>query len=167
MRVSLIAAVADNGTIGRGGDLPWRLPADLRRFKQLTTGHHLIVGRRTWESVGRPLPGREFVVVTGREDLAEQGLKVARSVAEAIRIAIDAGDDEPMVAGGSAIYREALEQELVDRLYERGKALSIAEYFEIDDVIDPAETRRWITTLLESAPPRDPGAVARPNIDTW
>ena len=63
--------------------------------------------------------------------------------------------------------REALYQELVDRLYERGKALSIAEYFEIDDVIDPAETRRWITTLLESAPPRDPGAVARPNIDTW
>lgn len=63
--------------------------------------------------------------------------------------------------------REALFQELVDRLYERGKALSIAEYFEIDDVIDPAETRRWITTLLESSPQRPPGVVARPNVDTW
>ena len=63
--------------------------------------------------------------------------------------------------------RDALYRELVDRLYERGKALSIAEYFEIDDVIDPAETRRWITTLLEAAPPRSEGFVARPNIDTW
>ena len=63
--------------------------------------------------------------------------------------------------------RDALYRELVDRLYERGKALSIAEYFEIDDVIDPAESRRWITTLLESAPPRDPGVRSRPNIDTW
>ncbi len=63
--------------------------------------------------------------------------------------------------------RDALYAELVDRLYERGKALSIAEYFEIDDVIDPADSRRWITTLLESAPPRPPGVAARPNIDTW
>jgi acetyl-CoA carboxylase carboxyltransferase component len=63
--------------------------------------------------------------------------------------------------------RDALFHELVDRLYERGKALSIAEYFEIDDVIDPAETRRWVTTLLGAAPPRAPGTVTRPNVDTW
>ena len=63
--------------------------------------------------------------------------------------------------------RDELYRELVDRLYERGKALSIAEYFEIDDVIDPAETRRWITTLLDSAPSRPSGVRPRPNIDTW
>ena len=63
--------------------------------------------------------------------------------------------------------RRALYAELVDKLYERGKALSIAEYFEIDDVIDPAETRRWIATLLESAPPRREGFTPRPNVDTW
>jgi acetyl-CoA carboxylase carboxyltransferase component len=63
--------------------------------------------------------------------------------------------------------RDALFVQLVDRLYEHGKALSIAEYFEIDDVIDPAESRRWITTLLAATPPRAPGFRARPNIDTW
>ncbi|KAB2960127.1 MAG: dihydrofolate reductase [Thermoanaerobaculia bacterium] len=117
MRVSLIAAVADNGVIGREGGLPWHLPADLGRFKRLTTGHHLIVGRATWESVGRPLPGRTFVVVTSRPDYAAPGATVVRSLAEAIRLARAAGDDEPFVAGGAGIYREALERGLVDRLY--------------------------------------------------
>ena len=63
MKVSLIVAVSENGVIGRGLELPWRLSADLKRFKELTTGHHLVVGRRTWESIGRPLPGRDMVVV--------------------------------------------------------------------------------------------------------
>ena len=63
-RVSLIAAIAEGGVIGRDGALPWHLPEDLRRFRALTDGHHLIVGRTTWESIGRPLPGRRFLVVT-------------------------------------------------------------------------------------------------------
>lgn len=117
MTVSLIAAVAENGVIGRAGGLPWHLPADLRRFKRLTTGHHLIVGRATWESVGRPLPDRTFVVVTGRPGYAAPGARVVRSLAEGIRLAREAGDEEPFVAGGAGIYREALERGLVDRLY--------------------------------------------------
>ncbi len=81
--------------------------------------------------------------------------------------AVQLGYRKELDACADPSARDALYRELVDRLYERGKALSIAEYFEIDDVIDPAESRRWITTLLESAPPRDPGVRSRPNIDTW
>jgi len=144
MPVALIVAVAANGVIGRDGDLPWHLPADLRRFKRLTLGHHLIVGRRTWESVGRPLPGREFVVVTRRGELAEQGLEIARSVAEAIEIARKAGDDEPFVAGGAGIYREALEQGLVDRVY----LTRIERDFDGDTRFPPFDETLW--TLIES-----------------
>jgi dihydrofolate reductase len=117
MRASLIAAVAANGVIGRGGGLPWRLPADLQRFKRLTTGHHLVVGRATWESVGRPLPDRIFVVVTRKRELEGTGVRVVGSVREGIRLALAAGDEEPFVAGGKEVYREALENDLVDRVH--------------------------------------------------
>jgi dihydrofolate reductase len=116
MPVTLIAAVADNGVIGRGGALPWHLPADLKRFQRLTSGHHLVIGRATWESIGRPLPDRTFVVVTSRPRAAEPGLVFVRSVAEGIRLARAAGDLEPFVAGGTGIFREALALDLVDRL---------------------------------------------------
>jgi dihydrofolate reductase len=116
MPVTLIAAVAENGVIGRDGDLPWRLPADLKRFKRLTSGHHLIIGRATWESIGKPLPDRTFVVVTRSPGTPRPGLAFVKSVADGIRLAHDAGDDEPFVAGGSGIFREALERDLVDRL---------------------------------------------------
>ncbi|GMU65823.1 MAG: dihydrofolate reductase [Acidobacteriota bacterium] len=117
MPVSLIAAVAANGVIGRDGGLPWHLPADLKRFQRLTTGHHLIVGRATWESIGRPLPDRHFVVVTRGEVPALPGVTAVRSVEAGIRFAREAGDDEPFVAGGTGIFREALERDLVDRIH--------------------------------------------------
>lgn len=117
MPVALIAAVAENGVIGREGGLPWHLPADLKRFQRLTTGHHLIVGRATWESVGKPLPDRTFVVVSRRSEPARPGVVWVRSVDEGIRLAQERGDDEPFVAGGTGIFREALERDLVDRVH--------------------------------------------------
>ena len=85
MALALIVAVSDNGVIGRDGDLPWRLSADLKRFKALTMGHHLIMGRRTWDSIGRPLPGRTTVVLTrDRGWTAPEGVEVARSFTEAL-----------------------------------------------------------------------------------
>ena len=117
MPISLIAAVAENGVIGRDGGLPWHLPADLKRFQRLTTGHHLIVGRATWESVGKPLPDRTFVVVTRSPGEPLAGLVFVRSVEEGIRYALAAGDGEPFVAGGAGIFREALERRLVDRIH--------------------------------------------------
>ncbi len=113
MRVSLIVAVAANGVIGRDGGLPWRLSTDLRRFKGLTMGHHIVMGRRTWESIGRPLPGRTTVVVTGQRDLQVEGVLIARTPDEALALA--AGDDEVFVVGGAGLYRAFIAR--ADRIY--------------------------------------------------
>ena len=115
MTVSLIVAVSSNGVIGRDGGLPWHLPADLKHFKRTTMGHHLIIGRRTWEEVGKPLPGRTMVVVTRSQRFAPEGAKVVRSVEQALEIAAE--DDEPFIGGGSQIYRIALARDLVHRIY--------------------------------------------------
>lgn len=115
MRVSIIAAYAVNRVIGRGNQIPWKLPADLRRFKRLTMGHHLIVGRKTFESIGRPLPGRKMIVLTRNADYAAQGIQPARSVEEALRMAEKAGDDEAFIGGGEQIYRLTIDR--AHRLY--------------------------------------------------
>jgi dihydrofolate reductase len=115
MRVSIIVAVAENGVIGRGGKLPWRLSDDLRRFKKLTMGHTVIMGRRTWESIGRPLPGRQMVVVSRQPDYEATGCQVVPNLDEALEIAQQAGDDEAFVIGGAEVYRLALPR--ADRLY--------------------------------------------------
>src|SRR5512138_2049962 len=105
MTVSIIAAVATNNVIGRNNQLPWHLPADLKRFKQLTSGHHLLMGRRTFESVGSPLPGRITVVISRDPAFAPQGVAVARSLDEAIAKAEAAGDPEIFVGGGTAVFQ--------------------------------------------------------------
>ena len=115
MRISLIAAVAENGVIGRKGQLPWRLRSDLQRFKQLTMGHTVIVGRKTWESIGRPLPGRRSVVISRQSGYQAEGVTVVGSVEDAIATARVAGDDEAFVIGGAEVYQQALP--LVERLY--------------------------------------------------
>lgn len=110
MGISIIAAVAENGVIGRGGKLPWHLADDLRRFKRLTMGHAIVMGRRTWESIGRPLPGRRMIVVSRQADYRSNvdGVDVAPSLDEALQRADVAGDEEAFVIGGAALYREAL-----------------------------------------------------------
>lgn len=116
MRTSLIAAVARNGVIGRDNDVPWKLPADLRRFQRLTMGHFMLMGRRTFESIGsRPLPGRPLIVVSRREGYLPGEVRVARSVQEGVGLAREAGESELFVAGGTEIYREALP--IADRLH--------------------------------------------------
>ncbi len=147
MRASLIVAVSANGAIGRDGDLPWRLPADLRHFKRLTMGHHLIVGRRTWESVGVVLPGRTMVVVT--RDLnyrpKVEGVMVAHSLGEALRLA--ESDDEPFVAGGAGLYREALK--IVDRIY----LTRIHREFEADTFFPEFDAAQWVVVAEEPHEP--------------
>lgn len=115
MRISLIVAMSENRVIGREGQLPWRLSADLRRFKQLTMGHHLIMGRKTFESIGRVLPGRTSIVVTRQPGYRAQGVVVAPSLTDALRHAEQAGDDEAFVIGGGEIYRQILPA--TDRIY--------------------------------------------------
>ncbi len=119
MTVVLIAAVGRNGVIGRDNDLPWRIREDLQHFKQLTLGHTLVMGRKTYASIGRPLPGRRTVVVTRQPDWSAPGVEVAHSVEEALKLAdsneTPAADGEfhpaggdIYVAGGGEIYRQAL-----------------------------------------------------------
>jgi dihydrofolate reductase len=114
--VAAIAAVAANGVLGKDGGLPWRLPADLKRFKALTLGHHMILGRRTWDTLDAPLPGRTPVVVTRRGGLPE-GLLQAATVGEALAVAAAAGDPMPFVGGGAEIFRIAFAEDRVDRIY--------------------------------------------------
>ena len=109
MKVSLVAAVARNGVIGRAGGLPWQIPEDLARFRELTTGHAVVMGRRTWDSLPerfRPLPGRRNVVVTRNEVWREPGGERAGSLAEALELL--AGEERVFVIGGGELYVEAL-----------------------------------------------------------
>lgn len=107
MPVTIVAAVAANGVIGRDGGLPWHLPDDLRVFKQLTRGHVLVMGRRTYDSIGRPLPERTTVVVTRQPGWQADGVLTASGVPEALARAAEV-DDEVFVVGGSEVFRLAL-----------------------------------------------------------
>ncbi|MFG0319108.1 MAG: dihydrofolate reductase, partial [Planctomycetota bacterium JB042] len=106
MRLTLIAALGPGRLIGRDGGLPWRLPADLRRFKERTIGHVVVMGRRTFESIGRPLPRRRNLVLSRDPSFAPEGATVVRSLDEALDAAADA--EEVFVIGGAAVYAEAL-----------------------------------------------------------
>ena len=102
MKLSCIWAMSENYVIGRDGNLPWRLSADLQRFKALTMGHHIVMGRKTWESIGRPLPGRTSIVLTRDPEYRAEGCLVVQSLDAALEAA--AGDDEVFVVGGASIY---------------------------------------------------------------
>ena len=143
MIVSIIAAVADNGVIGRDGGLPWHLPADLKHFKKLTAGHHMVMGRRTWDSIGRrPLPGRPTIVVSRDPAFVAEGARVARSVDEALEMA--AGADEVFIAGGQAIYQEALA--VADRVY----LTRVHARFDGDALFPAFDASGWRVVVEES-----------------
>lgn len=105
-RIVLIAAIADNGVIGRNNKLVWRLRNDMRHFKALTTGHTIIMGRKTWESLGRPLPDRRHLVITRQRNYGAPGAEIVNSLDEALSRC--AGDEQVFVIGGAQIYAEAL-----------------------------------------------------------
>ena len=157
MRRSLIVAAAENGVIGVDNQLPWRLPADLARFKRLTMGHHLIMGRKTYESIGRPLPGRITVMLTRSAGIDVPGVLVARSLDEAFAQAAARHDDEPFVCGGADVYAQALAD--CDRCY-----LTVIERQYTGDAIFPGlDTSEW--TLVESEKHDEGEPVFR--FETW
>ncbi|MDL2397602.1 dihydrofolate reductase [Rhizobium mayense] len=115
---TIVVAVSRNGIIGRDGDMPWRLSSDLKRFKAMTIGKPVIMGRKTFQSIGKPLPGRPNVVISRDPDYSAEGVQMAHSLSEAIdiasRLAAESGVDEICVIGGGEIYRQAIS--LADRL---------------------------------------------------
>ena len=113
---SAIVAVAENGVIGKKGGLPWHLPAEMARFKEITMGHPIIMGRKTHESIGRALPGRYNVVIAHDKEYRVEGCEIAGSLDEAIELAEKAkGGEEIFIIGGEQIYREAMPK--LDRIY--------------------------------------------------
>jgi len=146
--VSLVAAVAENGVIGRGGDLPWRLRADLRRFRELTTGHTVIVGRKTQESImrrlGRPLPERRTIVLTRQGGYHLPGCETVHSLDEALEQVRE--EDEVYVIGGAEIYRAALPH--ASRIYLT-RVHAVVEGDTFFPQVDPAE---WGVTTLGRQP---------------
>lgn len=142
--ISIIVAVAENGVIGSGNRMPWHISEDLRRFKAITTGHPVVMGRKTFESLGRPLPNRTNVVITRNPDYVAAGAEVAGSLEDAL--AMFPGGEEVFVIGGGEIYRQAMS--IADRLYitRIGMAFDGDTYFP---AIDPL---RWRETWHEAHP---------------
>jgi len=135
--ISLIVAMDRRRGIGYKNKLPWRLPADLKRFREVTMGHHLIVGRRTWESIGRLLPGRHMVILSHDRNLAVAGAAVAHSLGDALKIARSQDDREAFIGGGADVYEQALA--IADRIY-----LTLVEgEFEADTFFPEIDPRRW------------------------
>lgn len=115
MTVALIVAVAENGVIGRDGGLPWRLSGDLRYFKSVTMGKPIIMGRKTFDSIGRPLPGRPNIVISGNPGFTAEGVDVFGGLEDAVAHAEEMAAGEVMVIGGAGLYAAALD--IADRIY--------------------------------------------------
>lgn len=148
MIVSIIAAMAEgNRGIGLRGDLPWRLPADMARFRELTMGHAVIMGRVTWEPIAkRGLPGRRVIVLSRVDQGRGSSDAVASSLSEALQVAAQDGEEtETFIAGGAQVYREAFDRALVDRMY-----LTVVHgQVKADTFFPEYEAQEWTTVERE------------------
>lgn len=135
MILSIIVAAAENNVIGRDNGLVWRLSADLKRFKALTTGHTILMGRKTYESVGKALPNRRNIVISRNPDYKAVGCEVVRGVEEALELT--KGEDEVFVTGGGTIYKELWDK--ADRLY----LTVVHQECEGDTVIPSVDPEKW------------------------
>ena len=111
--ITIIAAIGKNNELGKDNDLIWHLPADLKRFKKITTGHHILMGRNTFESIGKPLPNRTSIIITRNNNYFKDGCLIANSIEKAIELV---EEKDAFIIGGAQIYKQALESDLVDKL---------------------------------------------------
>ncbi len=144
MKVSLIVAVAENGVIGKDNDLIWHLPNDMRFFKETTTGHHVIMGRKNFESIPhkyRPLPNRTNIIITKQSDYKAEGCVVVNSVEKALKVAKYNEENEAFIIGGGQIYKLAIDAGVVDKIY----LTKIHQSFD-GDTFFPELSSDWIKT---------------------
>ena len=146
MRKSIIVAMDLNNGIGYRNQLPWRLPADFRLMKHNTMGHHLIMGRKTYESIGKPLSGRTTIIVTRSPDYQAEGCLVEHAVLSAFSVAELRGENEVFIFGGSQIYVESLPY--TERIY----LTHIQAKFEVDAYFPDFDRSVWVETLSEFYP---------------
>ncbi len=169
LRITFVVAVARNGVIGAAGGLPWRLPSDLKRFKALTLGHPVIMGRKTFQSIGRPLPGRDNIVVTRRGDLGIAGIECVPTVEAALSLAASRAQArrvaDIMVIGGGEIYAGLLAR--ADRIHltrvdldaagdTRFPALDAAEWHEVAREVvapGPGDSAAFTVLVLDRSRP--------------
>jgi dihydrofolate reductase len=137
MRLSLLLAASENNVIGKDNGLPWHLPDDLKYFKNLTWGLPILMGRKTFDSIGRPLPGRKSIVITRNKDWQHQGVDVVHSVKAAVRKAADYGAKEIFVIGGAEIVRTSLPE--ADRIY----LTRIHHHFDGDVFFPAIDEAEW------------------------
>src|SRR6201996_4288282 len=143
MIVSIIVAIGENNAIGKGNQLLWHMPNDLKHFKDITSGRTIIMGRKTFDSVGKPLPKRRNIVVT-RQDITIPGCEVVKSIDEGL--ALCAGEDEVFIGGGAEIYKLAMAK--TDRIY----LTIIHKVFDADTFFPEIDHTEWTETHHEDHP---------------
>ncbi|PQJ71840.1 dihydrofolate reductase [Polaribacter butkevichii] len=141
--VTIIAAIAKDNALGKDNDLIWHLPADLKRFKKVTSGHHILMGRNTFESIGKPLPNRTTIIITRNKNYFKEGCLIAHSLEEAI--ALVENDDAIYIIGGAQIYKEAIKKDLVDQL----DITKVHHHFEADVFFPEIDLNIWKETNRE------------------
>jgi dihydrofolate reductase len=142
MKISIIAAMGDNNVIGSHGKIPWHLPADFKRFKELTMGHPIIMGNKTFESIGKPLPGRTNIVLAKDQGYAAEGCVVVHSLDAALELA-EKETDEAFIIGGGMVY--ALAMPVADRIY----LTKVSGMFEGDTFFPEIDENKWMLTDSE------------------
>lgn len=142
MIVSLVVAMSDNNAIGKNNQLIWHLPADLKHFKKVTSGHTIIMGRKTYDSIGKPLPNRKNVVITRNPALEIAGVTITSGLEEAL--SLDQEEDEVFVIGGAEIFKQALP--LASRIY----LTRVHATYEADTFFPEIDPERWIETEKEA-----------------
>ncbi len=135
--ITIIAAIAKNNALGKDNDLIWHLSADLKRFKKVTTGHHILMGRNTYESIGKPLPNRTTVIITRNPNYKAEGCIVVNSIEKAIEVARE--DENTFIIGGAQIYKQAMESNLVDQL----DVTLVHENFDADVYFPKIDSTIW------------------------
>jgi dihydrofolate reductase len=142
---TIIAAIAENNALGKDNDLIWHLPADLIRFRKTTSGHHIIMGRNTYESIGKPLPNRTTVIITRNKNYTAEGCIIVNSIEAALGVA--ESDESPFIIGGAQIYNDAIN--LVDQL----DITEVHHHFEADVYFPTIDLTIWRETKRETFEP--------------
>jgi len=146
MQIVLVVAKSENNVIGVDGDLPWKISADLKHFKAVTMGHPIVMGRKTWDSIGRPLPGRRNIVITRRDDLVIQGVDVVKSIDAALDLCRKDNAAKAMIVGGGQIYTDIMDRANVIELTE------IHSEIEGDTFFPTIDQSAWVETAREAFP---------------
>lgn len=152
MIIAVVVAIAENNAIGKDNQLLWHLPADLKHFKQITSGHTIIMGRKTYDSIGKPLPNRRNIVMTRKVGLEIPGVEVTSNIEEAL--ALCKTEEEVYIIGGAEIYKSTMH--LVDKIY----LTKVHQSYEADAFFPEIDSKRWNETDVEKHLPDEKNHVA-------